>query len=197
MSPDNQLYSLYDNKLLLKKSSVEKENFDGLVFCARNAKEVTIPKHVEIIEKYAFDRCFHLKKVDIPYDSKLQIIDSCAFVRTAIHNFSILSTVKYIGDDAFFCCSLLEKFIIPEDSELKIIGYPFFKTSIKSFSIPSKVTKIHKMTFNDCHKLQIVEIHENFDILSFYFWFTENPNRIIMIPTKSSDKLLSLMEQNE
>ena len=46
----NKYFSFVDNKLLLSKSSPEKEKFDILVFCARNVKNVTIPDYIEIIE---------------------------------------------------------------------------------------------------------------------------------------------------
>ena len=93
VDPNNPRYRCIDNKIIIGKSSLEQEDYDKFVFCARNVKTITIPDSIKyicaysfslskiesitipsqvlIISKYAFYLCHHLKHFEIPNDSKL------------------------------------------------------------------------------------------------------------------------------
>ena len=57
ISPDNPYIKLYDNKLIIGKSSNKLDDFDIILFCVRDAVRVTIPNFIKIIGKYAFNCC--------------------------------------------------------------------------------------------------------------------------------------------
>ena len=54
---DNQYFTIYNDKFILRKSTSNKENFDVLVFCVRDVEKVTVPNFIEIIGPYAFENC--------------------------------------------------------------------------------------------------------------------------------------------
>ena len=65
VSPDNPFFSAYDDKLIIRKSSIEEENYDILSFCVRDIKDITIPSFIKKIEPFSFiDSSF--EKVIIP-----------------------------------------------------------------------------------------------------------------------------------
>ena len=163
--PNNHFYSLYNEKLIIGKSSPEKESFDVLVFASRDIEKVEIPSFIEIIAPYAFDQCQKLRFVDIPFDSKLRIIDKYAFSNSSIESITIPSQVKKIGKYAFFQCSQLRDVQIPPNSKLqKIEKLTFSKTSLESFSVPNHVTGIDKLAFKGCLQLQHIEISSNSEL---------------------------------
>lgn len=45
ISPKNLIFSLFENKCILKKSSKERTVFDQLVYCRRDVKEIVIPSY--------------------------------------------------------------------------------------------------------------------------------------------------------
>ena len=79
VSPNNPYYKGYDNKFILKKSSVESDNYDFLFICSRNLETVTIPNFVTIIGPFAFHGSEKLEQVFFENGSKLQIIERNAF----------------------------------------------------------------------------------------------------------------------
>lgn len=91
ISPDNPYYKLYDNKLVLGKSNKEQENFNVLVFCPRNVKTLTLPDFIEIIDPFAFEGCFRLRKLIIQIESKLRIIKKYALSHTSIKSITFPS----------------------------------------------------------------------------------------------------------
>lgn len=54
VSPDYPLYTCFDEKFLLKKSSIEKTYYYSLCFCSRNIEIAIIPDFIEHICPYAF-----------------------------------------------------------------------------------------------------------------------------------------------
>ena len=157
VSPNNPLYKFYDNKLIIGKSNPEQDNFDVLVFCLRNAEQVTIPNFVEIIGFNAFSECEKLRLIEIPSDSKLRIIQYHAFSYSSIGKITIPSTVTQICECAFHYCSELRHVEIPENSNLEIIGNDAFSYSmIRKIFIPRNVKKISDSAFMCCSELMKV-----------------------------------------
>lgn len=56
ISPMNPYFSVYEDKLIIGKKSIEQQNYDHLVFCARNVKTVKIPKFIKHICSYSFEK---------------------------------------------------------------------------------------------------------------------------------------------
>lgn len=162
ISPLNGQFMLKDDKILLGKNVNESDEFDVLLFAFNDIEEINIPSNITKISKYALSSCKKLTKVEIPKDSKLEIIESYAFSNTKIERIFIPSNVSKIGEFAFFLCENLIEVDILENSKLKIIEENVFdRTSIKEFTIPLNVTKISEYAFAFCKKLEIINIPEN------------------------------------
>ena len=86
----------YDNKFIIGKSLQEnaEEDFDVLIFCVRNVKNVTIPKFIKIIGSYAFSN-------------------------SSIENIFIPPNIVHIENSAFSNCSKLRKVEFASDSKIQ------------------------------------------------------------------------------
>lgn len=190
ISPTNPYYKSYENnKLVLKKSSNEKEIFDVLFFCNKNVQTVTIPNFIEIIGSSAFDDCRNLKRVDIQSDSKLRIIEQSAFLFTSIEYFIFPHHLTKICQFSFSMCDKLSKVVIPNNSDLQIIeSNAFCSTSLRSIFIPANIKQLDVFAFLYCNHLKIFEIDENVDIgLIDKKAFCQCKDAIIMVPMKLSN----------
>lgn len=66
VDPNNRRFKVCENKYLLKKSSIEKDDFDVLSYSVlRNIGTAIIPNFIKIIDPYAFQACTNLKKSHI------------------------------------------------------------------------------------------------------------------------------------
>ena len=99
--------------------------------------EITIPKSVKEIEKFAFDGCTKLATVTFAPVSELETIGSMAFRNTGISEISIPASVKKIGysydgvfedesGEVFSGCSKLKKVIFESPSSLENVAWPTF-----------------------------------------------------------------------
>ena len=202
----NPRYCLYDEKMVIGKSSIESNDYDCLVFCPRNIKNVTIPKFIKqicsnafykssieritipsevtIIGKYAFSNCRQLRQIEFEKNSKLQILDEMSFVEASIDSIIIPSNVRKIGKNAFLFCDNLKTIEFEKDSKLQVIEEgAFYKTIIEDIEIPSEVTDIAEYPFNECYHLNIIEINENSKLRTINEKFYEYSN-LLMIPVK-------------
>ena len=85
VDPNNRRFKVYENKYLLKKSSIEKDDFDVLSYSVlRNIGTAIIPNFIKIIDPYAFQVCTNLKKVIFEKDSRIRIIGSYAFYESTV-----------------------------------------------------------------------------------------------------------------
>ena len=159
--PNNPIYSSFDeNKIIIGKSSITKENFDVLVFAVRNIKHVKIPSFIEKIGPYSFDSCIQIQEIELQNDSKLHRIEKFAFRNSTINKFILPKQITHICENAFYY-SKFKKFEIPKDSNLKKIEEcGFFGSSIVSIFIPHSLTKIDYDAFGFCGQLKIIEIDE-------------------------------------
>ena len=114
---------------------------------------VTIPYGVTSIGVDAFADCSNLGKVVLP--STLKSIGNSAFYYCyLLTSISIPSGVTSIGKHAFYYCHSLTSVSLP--SSLKSIGYQAFYgcNKLASISIPSGVTSIDEDAFRGCSGLQ-------------------------------------------
>ena len=99
--------------------------------------EITIPKSVKEIEKFAFDGCKELATVTFAPDSELETIGSMAFQNTGISEISIPASVKKIGyskydgvsfedGNVFNDCFKLKKVIFESPSSLENVAWSTF-----------------------------------------------------------------------
>ena len=100
--------------------------------------EITIPKSVKEIEKFAFDGCTELATVTFAPNSELETIGSMAFRNTGISEISIPASVKKIGyfslndfnemegGEVFHGCFKLKKVIFESPSSLENVAWSTF-----------------------------------------------------------------------
>lgn len=160
ISSDNPKYMSIDDKTIIGKSSIENKEYDVFVFSIRNVVE--IPNFIKSIFSNAFK---DLVKIEIPNDSKLQVIENNAFAKTRIDFIYIPQTVKKIGKCAFLKCEYLLYIDISSNRQIKTIEEgTFLQTRIRMFKLPPQITKIGKNAFYFCSKLEIFEIDKQSEL---------------------------------
>lgn len=154
----NPLFQLYENKIIIGKSSIEKDNFDVLVFAEPDITELTIPDFIEIIGSHSFKNYEFIEKVDFTPNSKLRVIEEHAFSGSSIKKISLPASLIEIQESAFSNCENLQNVEIDENSKLENIGrYAFSSTSIEEFYIPEKIKIIKEGTFSQCNNLHNIK----------------------------------------
>ena len=120
------------------------------------------------IDSFAFVLCPNLSKIEASpnnkrYSSKDGALysksgDTLFFVPKKTEAFTIPSTVKCIGDEAFAFCDSLRSIVIP--NSVTSIGNKAFARcyNLQSVVIPNSVTSIKWGTFSSCTNLQSVVI---------------------------------------
>ena len=179
--PNNKFLKIIDDKLIVGKSDSKSDEFDVLIFTTRGSESVTIPPNIKQIHSYAFnfceiqsvsipsnvtrigEGCFSccnkLRKVEIPDDSKLEVIGEGAFSSSRIESIKIPIHVKQIHAAAFCNCSFLQSVEIREDSELQTIEKnAFYLTKIESLTIPSNVSELKRGWCSGTAKLKEIKL---------------------------------------
>ena len=165
IDPQNPVYKLVDDKLIVAKSSDKEKEHDLLLYAMKDAVKVTIPASIRTIGPYAFVHCSSLKKVEIPKNSQLKKIDRCAFFLSSIENFTIPPHITQICEGAFSDCEELREVVISPDSQLQEIEKEVFaNTGIENFTIPPHITKISKDAFKRCEALKKFVIPKNSEL---------------------------------
>ena len=156
--PENKRYTLYENKFIIGKSSLDKDVYDTLVFAPRGIKMVKIPDFIEIIAPYAFHKCKKLRHVEFAPGSKLRVIEKAAFNKSAIEKISIPPCVRQINEIAFSHCLYLRTVDIPQNSELRIVQKDGFScTALNDIFFPQHLTQIGDCAFRE-EEIKIIEI---------------------------------------
>lgn len=179
----NPLFLVYENKLIIGKSSIESKTYDEIVFCYKDNTEVTIPSSIKTILPYSFYRCKKLQKINFQNNSMLQTIGKFAFYESSITSITIPSSTTRICCSAFSDCRKLESCVIPSNSELRIIEESAFAyTHLINFTIPLHLTEISKSTF-DHSGIQTIEIPENSELKTIEDCaFSQSPIQKFVVP---------------
>ena len=74
VSPKNKFFKVNEHKYLLKKSSLESDVFDVIVFVPRNIVNAIIPSYIKMINSCAFYQLENLKTITFDQNSSLEII---------------------------------------------------------------------------------------------------------------------------
>mgnify|MGYP002472169943 CR=1 FL=1 len=91
--------------MIICKTSETNENYDKIIFCRRDIKEITIPSFIKTIGSYSFSGCQQLQQNDISSNSELQTIEKYAFASSSIENI-------FIPSHATKMCEII--FILPK-----------------------------------------------------------------------------------
>lgn len=118
-------------------------------------KEITIPDSVRVIHGIPFQNCVLLKEfVARNITSRLDYICSmCTSLKRAV----ITGPYTIVGKNSFQECSELEEVIL-SDTVTAFEGRVFFRTGLRSFTLPPLLEKMEWDTFFECKKLESVTI---------------------------------------
>ncbi len=142
---------------------------DAFWYCV-NLKSIYIPASVGSLGTRLFSSCYSLKSVVV--DANNETFDSRdnsnAIIYTeddelmvACSSTVIPSSVKSIGEWAFYHCNTMEHLVIPEGVET-IGDHAFYGcSSLKSVSLPESLTKIGWSAFEECSSLTSIVIPKN------------------------------------
>jgi len=149
----------YDLNNEAKTATVVSGDYSGL-------ESVTIPASITIdgvdykvtaIGDNAFKSCYNIKNVTI--NAALETIGKCAFYNVWITELVLPSSLKSIGDYAFYWCGNLKSLIVPNGVET-IGDYAFYGCQrMAKLELPSTLTSIGEFLTSICPNLSIVIVH--------------------------------------
>ena len=134
----------------------------------KNLQSISMSESVANIDSFAFLQCTNLSKIEVSPNNRRYSLkdgalysksgDTLFFVPKKTAAFTIPSTVKCIGNEAFAYCDSLRSIVIP--NSVTSIGKSAFGgcTNLQSVVIPNSVTSIKWCTFGGCTNLQSVVI---------------------------------------
>ena len=134
----------------------------------KNLQSISMSESVANIDSFAFLQCTNLSKIEVsPNNRRYSLKDGALYSKSGdtlflvpkkTAAFTIPSTVKCIGDEAFAFCDSLRSIVIP--NSVTSIGKSAFGgcTNLQSVVIPNSVTSIKWSTFGGCTNLQSVVI---------------------------------------
>lgn len=131
---------------------------DYIFYKATNLKNISMPKSIKTIEKYAFYECNSLNFIDF---KKVETIGSYSFGNSGISELNLPSTIENIGECAFVYCKNLVNI------NLKNIYASFGKncfagcSSIESFTFPYYMTNIPSNFLLNCSSLKSISLYKS------------------------------------
>lgn len=176
----NQFFQGWENLKTVKLPSTLKVIGDLAFKGCRGMTSINLPEGLEFMGNWAFGDCNSLTEIAIPdsvtyvgestfrysgvenvtIGSGLTYISNHMFAGTELKSIVIPSTVKEIGEYAFYQCQSLTNIEISEG--VTSIGLCAFSgcQSLTNFTIPSSVTEIGDSAFNGCWGLTTVVMPE-------------------------------------
>lgn len=179
ISPNNLHFASFDSKFIVKKSQINKENYDVLVFSTRNIETASIPSFIETIESYAFEDCFTLRSIEFSEESKLQTIKKSAFNNSTIESISIPSSVIELERGWCYKIQKLNNFTVSTNNpfystynDIFIVkksssfcenynSVVFCKRDCRKATIPDFIEIIEAFAFEQCFELRQIEISKD------------------------------------
>lgn len=149
----------FENCTNLSEVSIPKSVIKINKFAFKNCGliNIVIPEGIERIDNYAFSSCPYLKSVTI--SEGVKEIGWAAFEKATLETVNIPSSVKRIETYAFNECRELKNVTISEG--VNEIGYSAFAaTALETVYIPSSVKSIEEYAFYECRELKDVTISE-------------------------------------
>ena len=149
----------FENCINLSEVSIPKSVIKINKFAFKNCGliNIVIPEGIERIDNYAFSSCPYLKSVTI--SEGVKEIGWAAFEKATLETVNIPSSVKRIETYAFNECRELKNVTISEG--VNEIGYSAFAaTALETVYIPSSVKSIEEYAFCECRELKDVTISE-------------------------------------
>jgi hypothetical protein len=189
-------YAIFAECGALENVTISKLNGEvgGSAFYACNKlKTIEFSEGVTKLQKYAFYQCKNLQTVKL-CDGLSEIGEGCFSMCSALDSIDMPNSVKTLGNSIFYSCPSLKKVklseglkVIPErifydcislsdvnipKSTESIEMYAFYKSRIKSLSIPYATKRIGYGAFVACDSLTHIEVGPSVEILE--------PNALIL-----------------
>lgn len=131
-----------------------KEIADQAFFREYDIEKVVMPDTIEVIGKYAFQRCEALKEINISTNTKT--IKTCAFSYIAINDVVIPASVQNIENYAFWGCSNLVNATV---NCPKVYAYTFYDcANLQNVTFGDSVTVIDKNSIYQCPNVDKVYV---------------------------------------
>lgn len=149
------------NRYFSSESGILYDKKKETLLCCPGGKtgQITLPKSVTSIVRYAFSGCSAIKNVSIP-EGVISIGMGAFFDCRSMTSVNIPESMASIEDSVFLNCSSLKSVNIPE-SVKSIEGYAFCGCdSLKNADIPKSVKSIGDGAFCACDSLKSVNISE-------------------------------------
>ena len=126
--------------------------------------ELTVPKGVTFIPKYAFFACARLSNINL-HDNITGIDEYAFFACQNLTGMSIPQKTEYIGDRAFASCAKLKTLSLPET--LDFIGVQAFSgcSSLLTVTMPCNMKTIGARAFFQCTSLEEIDIPHGVTII--------------------------------
>ena len=156
--------------------------------------EIEIPGSVAVISGNTFNSCKTLANITVAknnatysasdgvlYDKNQTVLIKCPAANDRT-SYAIPSSVKTIGEYAFYGCSSLTDVTIPSNVTA-IENYAFFGcSSLTDITIPNKVTSIGKQAFSCCESLTDIIIPDSVKTIGDYAFLSSDSITSIVIP---------------
>lgn len=136
----------------------------------------TIPSSVELLDRYAFMKCFGLTSLEVDASNRnFTSADGVLYDKTGTTllvypcgrdgGFVVPDRVVAIGESAFAYCDGLSSVVLPEN--LMTISYEAFHScsELQEIKIPEGVITIGNYAFEDCNKLKSVVFSEGLNMI--------------------------------
>ena len=153
--------------MIIGKTNIESNDYNCLVFCVRNIKDIIITDSIkQIISSITSNiqsevngfKSFNYTTIP----NFIKNICSYAFAQSLIKSIIIPNEVIRIGKGAFCSCYQLQHVDFLKDSKLQIIdAKAFYSTSIEIITIQSGVIRIGKSAFRLCRKLKGIKFAQD------------------------------------
>ncbi|KAK8890323.1 hypothetical protein M9Y10_035096 [Tritrichomonas musculus] len=109
ISKKNKFFLFVEGKYLVKKKKKSNRRFSQLIFCRRDAEEITIPSEIREITRFSFNKCVRLRSLNFEVNSSLEIIDNDAFIYSSgLTEIVLPASVKKVGYQSFYGIGTLE-----------------------------------------------------------------------------------------
>ena len=132
---------------------------DSAFLSSKNLVQVSMPKGVLTIGKWAFYACESLSAVTIP--EGVTVLDKHAFSScTKLKTIKLPTTLRVLGEEAFSRCKMLKAIARPDG--LTAMGSFCFKecSALKDVQLPSTLEAIPCYAFIACKSLEEIKIPE-------------------------------------
>ncbi|KAK8840884.1 hypothetical protein M9Y10_027714 [Tritrichomonas musculus] len=133
--------------------------------------EIEIIGNVKIIKEFAFHECTKLTTVEIPKNSKLELIEGYSFMQSNIESLFIPSNLSAIKESAFRWCHNLKKIEISDKSKsLRVDKLGFAEIFVDKLVIPSQNIVIEENSKKQMASYYVKMLIKGKDSGAFYSW---------------------------